>query len=95
MTLGLLDDDGEWHTTLAEASTWASGVQLRNMFCSMLMFSDIADPVKLWHAYWVHLTNGLVHTIQRRTRISDMDLPSAKLLNLGLLEIECILNRNG
>jgi len=39
MALGLLDDDGEWHVALTEASTWASGVQLQNMFCSMLMFS--------------------------------------------------------
>ena len=28
MALGLLDDDGEWHAALTEASTWASGVQL-------------------------------------------------------------------
>ena len=25
MALGLLDDDGEWHAALTEASTWASG----------------------------------------------------------------------
>jgi len=28
MALGLLDDDGEWHADLTEASTWALGVQL-------------------------------------------------------------------
>jgi len=28
MALGFLDDDGKWHAALAEASTWASGVQL-------------------------------------------------------------------
>jgi len=42
MALGLLNDDGEWHDALNEASTWASGVHLQNMFCSMLMFSEIA-----------------------------------------------------
>jgi len=32
---------------LSKASTWASGVQMRNLFFSVLMFSEIADPVKL------------------------------------------------
>ena len=64
MTLGLLDDDGEWHAVLTEASTWASGVQLRNMFCSILMFSEIADPIKLWDTHWVHITDDLLHTIR-------------------------------
>jgi len=95
MALGLLDDDGEWHAALIEASTWASGVQLRNMFCSMLMFSEIADPVKFWDTHWVHLTDDLLHTIRHQTRMPDMDLPCTGIQNLGLLEIERILNRNG
>jgi len=64
MALGLLDDDGEWHAALTEASTWASGVQLPNMFCSILMFSEIADPVKLWDTHWVHIIDDLLHTIR-------------------------------
>jgi len=63
MALGLLGDDGEWHAELSKASTWASGVQLRNMFCSMLMFSEIVDPVQLWEAYWAHLADDLLHTL--------------------------------
>jgi len=63
MALGLLDDDGEWHPNLTEASTWTSGSQLRNMFCSLLMFSEIADLVKLWDPHWAHLTDDLLHTI--------------------------------
>ncbi|KAG8370301.1 hypothetical protein BUALT_Bualt14G0102700 [Buddleja alternifolia] len=41
--LGLLEDDNEWH----EASNWASSIKLRNMFSTMLMFSEITDPVNL------------------------------------------------
>jgi len=94
MALGLLDDDGEWHASLTEASTRASGVQLRNMFSSMLMFSEIADPVKLWDTHWVHLTDDLVHIIRRQTRMPNRDLPCNEFQNLGLLAIEHILNRN-
>jgi len=95
MALSLLDGDSEWHATLTEASTWALGVQLRNLFCSMLMFSEIADPVKLWDAHWAHLTDDVLYTVRRQTRMPDMDFPSTELQNLSLLEIERILNRNG
>ena len=57
--LGLLEHDGEWHEALTEASTWATGSQLRNMFCSMLMFSAITDPTELWVKHWVDLTDDL------------------------------------
>ena len=46
--LGLLENDGEWHEALNEASTWATGAQLRNMFCSMLMFSEITNQTSLY-----------------------------------------------
>ncbi|KAL0440612.1 UNVERIFIED_CONTAM: hypothetical protein Sradi_0000100 [Sesamum radiatum] len=42
---GLLDDDNEWHEALSEASSWASPIKLRNMFCTMLMFSEITDSL--------------------------------------------------
>jgi len=79
MALGLLNDDGEWHDALNEASTWASGVQPQNMFCSMLMFSKIADPIKLWESHWVHLTDDLLYAIQYQVGNFEMQLSSAKL----------------
>jgi len=32
MTLGLVTDNSEWDEVLNEASTWATGAQLRSMF---------------------------------------------------------------
>jgi len=61
----------------------------------MLMFSAIADPVRLWDAHWMHLTDDLLYVIRRQTGIPNMDLPSTELQNLGLLEIDRTLNRNG
>jgi len=61
----------------------------------MLMFSETADPMKLWDTHWVYITDDLLYTIRRQTRMPDMDLPFTEIQNLGLLEIERILNRNG
>jgi len=79
MTLGLLNGYGEWHDALNKASTWASGVHLRNMFYSMLMFSEIADPVKLWESHWIHLTDDLLRATRYEVRNFEMQLSSAEL----------------
>jgi len=47
LALGLLDNDGELHDDLNEASIKVLGIQMRNMFCSKLMLSKIADAIKL------------------------------------------------
>jgi hypothetical protein len=44
IAMGLLADDNEWHQALEEASVWASGRQLRDMFASMLMFCEVTNP---------------------------------------------------
>jgi hypothetical protein len=51
ITMGLLEDDNEWHQALEEADIWASGQQLRDMFASMLMFCEVKNPKQLWDAH--------------------------------------------
>jgi len=41
---GLVSDNSEWVDAIIEAATWATGVQLRSMFCSMLMHNEITQP---------------------------------------------------
>ncbi|GJZ77327.1 DNA helicase PIF1, ATP-dependent [Tanacetum coccineum] len=45
---GLLHDDKEWSHAIAEASLWALGPQLRDIFVTMLIFYDVSRPLKLW-----------------------------------------------
>lgn len=95
LALGLLDDDNEWGAALTEASTWASGSQLRNLFCSMLMFSEVTNPLELWENHWVDLTDDLQNRVRRLTGDGNVSLQECDLKNLGLVEIEKILNQNG
>ncbi len=44
IAMGLLADDNEWHQALEEASLWALGRQLCDMFASMLMFCEVTNP---------------------------------------------------
>jgi hypothetical protein len=49
--MGLLANDNEWDQALEEASVWASGQQLRDMFASMLMFCEVTNLRQLWDAH--------------------------------------------
>ena len=93
--LGLLDDDNEWHAALTEASTWATAKKLRNMYCTILMFSEVTNPLALWEFHWKSLTDDLQYQIQRDMRNPRMQIGDDELKNLGLFEIELILNKNG
>jgi hypothetical protein len=59
ITMGLLVDDNDWHQALEEASVWASGRQLRDMFASMLMFCEVTNPIQLWDAHWESLSDDI------------------------------------
>ncbi|KAF8369565.1 hypothetical protein HHK36_032409 [Tetracentron sinense] len=93
--LGLLDDDTEWHESLTEASLWATGRQLRYMFCSMLMFSELTNPLELWERHWMDLTDDMQYKSRRDTGEPDLSLDIIVQKNMGLNEIEQILNKNG
>ncbi|GJS75785.1 ATP-dependent DNA helicase PIF1-like protein [Tanacetum coccineum] len=45
---GLLNDDREWTRAIQEASVWALGPQLRDLFVTILLFCDVIRPLKLW-----------------------------------------------
>ncbi|KAF8400055.1 hypothetical protein HHK36_015930 [Tetracentron sinense] len=45
--LGLLDDDTEWHESLNEASLWATGRQLRDMFYTVVLKDMSLNEIEL------------------------------------------------
>ena len=46
--LGFLDDDTEWIDCINEASSWASGTQLRQLFTTILSHCKFTNPKVLW-----------------------------------------------
>ncbi|KAL4626567.1 hypothetical protein ACB092_05G106000 [Castanea dentata] len=93
--LGLLDDDKEWHEALNHASCWASGKQLRELFVTMLIFCDVADPYKLWISNWQLLSEDILHCQRTVLRYDNLHLDDFQLQNYALCEIEQILIKSG
>ncbi|KAL4626735.1 hypothetical protein ACB092_05G119100 [Castanea dentata] len=93
--LGLLDDDKEWHEALNHASCWASGKQLRELFVTMLIFCDVADPYKLWISNWQLLSEDILHRQRTVLQYDNLHLDDFQLQNYALCEIEQILIKSG
>ncbi len=45
IVMDLFVNDDEWHQALEEASRWALGQHLHDMFASMLMFYEVTNPI--------------------------------------------------
>ncbi|GKC25565.1 ATP-dependent DNA helicase PIF1-like protein [Tanacetum coccineum] len=58
---GLLNDDREWTKAVSEASLWALGPQLRDLFVIILLFCDVSRPLKLWEETWEFLSEDILH----------------------------------
>ncbi|XP_023916072.1 uncharacterized protein LOC112027653 [Quercus suber] len=93
--LGLLDDDKEWHEALNHASYWALGKQLRELFVTMLIFCEVADPYKLWTSNWQLLSEDILHHQRTVLQYDNLHLDDFQLQNYALCEIEQILIKSG
>uniref|UniRef100_A0A2N9EYQ4 ATP-dependent DNA helicase n=1 Tax=Fagus sylvatica TaxID=28930 RepID=A0A2N9EYQ4_FAGSY len=92
---GLLDGDKEWDDAIKQASNWASGRQLRELFATLLMFCEVSDPHGLWVANWELLSDDILYRQKRILMYEHIQLTDEQLQNHALFEIEQILAKSG
>ncbi|GKB15347.1 ATP-dependent DNA helicase PIF1-like protein [Tanacetum coccineum] len=78
---GLLNDDKEWTHAIAEASFWALGPQLRDLFVTILLFCEVSRPLQLWEENWVALSDDILHKKQKLYRYPELQLTEEQLRN--------------
>jgi hypothetical protein len=49
---GLLKYDNEWYRTFDEATSWATSLQLRYLFTTILLFCGLEDESKFFQKNW-------------------------------------------
>ncbi|XP_022722231.1 uncharacterized protein LOC111279552 [Durio zibethinus] len=59
--MGLLDNDDEWHEAIKEASQWASGHQLRQLFVTLILFCEVTEHFTLWIRNWEILSEDILY----------------------------------
>ncbi|XP_024015907.1 uncharacterized protein LOC112089161 [Eutrema salsugineum] len=88
-------DDKEYIEGIKEASLWGTGMFLRKLFAIMLLSSSVAVPINVWNATWEILTEDFLYHKRREENDPGLVLTEAQYKNLGLLEIERYMCRNG
>ncbi|GJX00669.1 hypothetical protein Tco_0689203 [Tanacetum coccineum] len=63
---GLLNEYRECTKHISEASLWAFGPQLRDLFITILLFYDISRPLKLWEETWELFSEDI---LQRKRKL--------------------------
>ena len=58
--LGLMDDEAELDRALVEAASLQFGDQLRNFFCSLLLYCRPSDPKKFWNTHKASLAEDFL-----------------------------------
>jgi hypothetical protein len=66
IAFGLYDLDDEWNVCLEEANGMQTGVQLRSLFVTILVFGVPGEPRMLWDKYKEHICNDCKATLQCR-----------------------------
>nr|GEX74580.1 retrovirus-related Pol polyprotein from transposon 412 family [Tanacetum cinerariifolium] len=78
-TLGLLDDDKEWDTTLKKACFSSTTSELRSLFTKILIFCDVSDPLKFWKTYWREMSDDIPRTRVKEFHILNLHINDPEL----------------
>jgi hypothetical protein len=71
---GLLENDQEWAHALEEASHWAMGRWLHDLFASVLLFNEVINLGELWHYFADDLSDDLQASVRRESGDRDLTL---------------------
>ena len=78
---GLLDDDKEWDDAIKQASNWALGKQLRELFATLLLFCEVTDPYALWMANWELLSDDIQYRQKHLLLYDNLHLTKEQIQN--------------
>ncbi|XP_052620975.1 uncharacterized protein LOC122194741 [Lactuca sativa] len=86
--LGLTGDNKEWLTAFEEASTWATSSQLRSLFCHLLLYCEVGNPLLLWETAKPKMGDDITHTFTSNSTDPNVVLHVNTLEQQILLEIQ-------
>ncbi|GKA77541.1 hypothetical protein Tco_0784002 [Tanacetum coccineum] len=88
----LLGDDTEWIDTIRSGSQWQRGLQLIDLFVSILLFCDVADIGQFFTSSLPYLAHDVVHAQRCQLLNPHIVFTDEEIQNYTLLQIESVLN---
>ncbi|XP_071699127.1 uncharacterized protein [Rutidosis leptorrhynchoides] len=91
LAMGLLGDDKEWLSAIEEANVSATSAELRTLFSHILMFCDVADPLRLWKQTWKLMLDDIPIRAAATLHMSKITINSDDLEGYVLYELQILL----
>lgn len=92
---GLIGNDDEWREAMAEAYKSASGTQMRELFMTIILFCDVANPRSLWNDTWHLMQDDIVHSVRQQLQDPNLNLPQDELQDRILIELDALFHESG
>ncbi|CAN1831048.1 ATP-dependent DNA helicase PIF1 [Linum perenne] len=83
--LGLLSNDDEWHSVMAEVTRWAMPPLIRSTFVALLVFCEVTSPTTLFASWWMSMADDFKRRIQRLSN-NPVSEPPPELLRDEVLQ---------
>ncbi|XP_068309880.1 uncharacterized protein [Pyrus communis] len=87
-SLGLLGDDKEWNSAMLEAVVTASSFQLRQLFVTLVLFCNVANPSTLFETHWKTMCDDISKNMMNAFGLQDVSKYQDQLRNSLLYELE-------
>lgn len=91
-SLGLLGDDKEWISALTDALNTSSCSELRQLFVTIILFCDVANPQLLFDAHWPSMCDDILYKLRKTFAMPNLIVPESELKNSLLYELEQLFN---
>jgi len=78
--LNLLNNDDEWRDCLTEASTCQMAPRLRQLFVTLLVFCEPADPLSLFDQFSDNLAEDIAYQLKKKSKNGTETASHNKLL---------------
>ena len=62
-TLGMMKDDELWIMVMEDARDQQMPAQMRELFCILMVFSNLSDPATLFETFWESMSEDYQHQI--------------------------------
>lgn len=92
---GLLESDDDWHLALSDASIHQTGSQLRLLFVTLLLFSDVSDVRTLWDKNWKLFSDDIEYKERKNSGLRNFVISEQRLQSLTLLDVDYQLRKRG
>ena len=93
--MGLLGGDQEWNIALQEASFSATPAEMRNLYCQIVIFCDVSNPVTLLQSHADSMSEDIPLILAEVLHIPNLHVNPDDLEGGLMFELQAIFNFYG